>query len=105
MHEHLLIGSDGFFLEFSTGGWVTHKLREVFLSVGLFQEVLAQREEASKLSQIVASDCLHLVKRGCIIVGAWLVLEDRDEDVDAFEVLRVVEVNETCLPELLLVHR
>lgn len=103
MHKHLLVSCDGLLFELSTGSGVAHELRQELLGVALLQELFSQREEARKFADIVARYSLHALQLGLVHVGARLLPEDVNENVDAFKVLGVVEVDEASLPELLLV--
>ena len=57
-----------------------------------------------KLTQIVASNRLHLVKSSWL-ESTLLGAKDLNEDVNALKVLSLSEEDELSLPELLSVHR
>jgi len=103
VHKQLLVGRDSLFFEFGARGWVAHERGQVRLRVPLLQEFFAEGEEAGELSQIVASHGLHRVQTALVDLAVGRRPEDVDEDVDALEVLGVVEVDERRLPELLCV--
>ena len=105
MHEHLLIGSDSFLLELGTRACIAHEISQICLCVSLIEEIFAAREESSEFTQIEACDGLALVHNLLIHIPVGLFFKDIDQDVDAFQVIGVVEHDERCLPEFLCVNR
>lgn len=61
IHEQLLIGSNCFFLQLRTRLLILHDCSNVNLGVLLLKVGLPKREEASKLTQVVASYSFHSV--------------------------------------------
>lgn len=103
MHEHLLVRCDRFFLQLSAARRVAHELGQVLLRRAVLEELLADRTEPSEFAQIVARYGLNLIETGLVVHFIWRRFEDVDKDVYKLEVLRVVEEDEACLPELLRV--
>ena len=104
MHEHLLIGSDCFFLELCAASWVAHQLCQILLRAAILEELLSNRAESSEFSKIETGNCLHLIQAGLVMDFIRARFKNINQDVDALEVLRVIEVDEAGLPELLCMN-
>ena len=104
IHEKLLIGCDCFLLQLSCAACAAHQLGDLGVGLTPFQIRLSKREESCKLSQVIASDCLHLVKSLFVHIWSLFPRQNIDQNIDALQILCLIEVDERCLPEFLGVH-
>ena len=101
--QHLLVERDGLLFDLGGGLAVGHDSLRWNLGKLAFKIVASIREESRKLTQVKECHSLHLLKLGPVRFGRFSFC-NLDEDVNARQVVLLVEEDKRTLPELFSVH-
>ena len=103
-HEDLLVSCDSFFLQIGVYLWIPHNDCKLLLCAVDFEELSPRGEISGELAQIEASHSFTGVKIVVVLIRLGLRPQEVDLLFNQFQIVRLVKVDEGCLPELLRMH-